>query len=252
MRYLILSDIHANGLALEAVLEHAESQEWEQVISLGDLVGYYTEPEEVVQKVKSLQPEVHILGNHDSYLLAMIDGQSIPLREESIVMEVLEKHLNELSSESIDFLRSSAVHHVADTFEAIHGALRSPWEYLTSIQIAEQNIDYLQKQVCLVGHTHVPKIFAAVNSAQGELWRTVAFRGESGSYRVPPQAKVFFNPGSVGQPRDGLPLGSYAIFDSSRLSFEQYRVAFDLVELQRVVKAKSYPEILATRLMVGK
>ncbi|UCH26185.1 MAG: metallophosphoesterase family protein [Trueperaceae bacterium] len=252
MRYLILSDIHANALALEAVLEHAESQEWERVISLGDLVGYYTEPEQVVQRVKSLQPEIHILGNHDIYLLDMLDGNPVPLREESIVTEVLEKHLNELTPESIEFLRNASVHHVADDFEAIHGALRNPWEYVTTLQVAQQNFDYLQKRVCLLGHTHVPKIFAAINSGKGEMWRTVSFRSESGFYRSPPKAKIFFNPGSVGQPRDGLSLASYAIFDSSTLSFQLYRVAFDVAELHRSVKAKSYPEVLALRLMVGK
>ena len=103
-----------------------------------------------------------------------------------------------------------------------------------------------------MGHTHVPKIFAAVQTPEGEIWRTVPFRKEQATYRIPPRAKLFFNPGSVGQPRDGIPLASYAIFDRTASTIELFRVEYDLLSVQRAVRDRGYPEVLASRLPVGR
>ncbi len=253
MRYLVLSDIHANYLALEAVLRHAEKQKWESVIFLGDAVGYYTQPEEVTTALRELKPEVALLGNHEAVLLELAEGRSSSMvGDEGIVAEVLERHLKELSAESLGFLGTLSYHVVKDGWEAAHGALRTPWEYLSSLPIAQSNLEHMQTNLCFVGHTHVPLVYACVSSSKGELWRTVTFRNERNIYRIPPAARVFFNPGSVGQPRDGIPLASYAVFDDSLRVIELFRVPFDLVGMQRLVRQHNYNEALAARLAVGR
>ena len=252
MRYLVLSDVHANAPALEAVLRHADHRGYDEVLFLGDAVGYYPYPERVVSMLASLHPRVGILGNHDAALLALADGRSENHREDSVVTEVLSRQLHELSDASLAFLGQLAEHVSDDGWEAAHGALRAPWEYLATIQNAQANLPMLEQQVCLVGHTHVPKIFAAVETGEGALWRTVQFRQPRTLYRIPPRARLFVNPGSVGQPRDSIPLAAYALFDTGQATFELFRVEFDVATVQQAVRAADYPEVLAARLALGR
>lgn len=252
MRHLVLSDIHANATALEAVLGHAKLKSWDRVLFLGDAVGYYTQPQQVIDMLLELAPDVCILGNHDATLLDILDGVQSDHREDSLVREVLSRHAQEISAEGVAFLRGMEAHHAGDGWEATHGALRSRWEYLSTLQNAQGNLEHLSARICLVGHTHVPKIFAAVEVPDGEIWRTVPFRKESSTYRIPPRARLFFNPGSVGQPRDGIPMASYAIFDDTTKSVELHRVEYDLLTVQRSVRDLGYPEVLASRLAVGR
>jgi predicted phosphodiesterase len=253
MRYLVLSDIHANQIAFEAVLRHAKRQRWEKVLFLGDIVGYYPEPEAATRTLRDLQAEVLILGNHDHLLLELFHNpNAISVQSRSLVLEVLERHLHCLSGESLGFLQTFQLRVQHDTWEAVHGAPRDPWEYLGSLQSAQANLPLLRTDLCLVGHTHVPMVYACVQTEKGDLWRTVPFRGERAVYRLPPKAKVFFNPGSVGQPRDGMPLASYAIFDDALRVIELFRVPFDLIAVQRQVRQHGYPEALAARLEVGR
>jgi protein phosphatase len=251
MRYLVLSDIHANQIAFEAVLRHAGRQRWDRVLFLGDVVGYYPEPEAATRTLRELQPEP-VLGNHDALLLELFNNPEPGLLGDSLVTEVLDRHRQCLSGESRAFLQSFQPRLQRDSWEATHGALRHPWEYLASLPSAQANLPLLSTDLCLVGHTHVPMIYACVQTEQGNLWRAVPFRGERAVYRLPPKARVFFNPGSVGQPRDGVPLASYAIFDEELRMIELFRVPFDLLAVQRQVREQGYPEALAVRLEVGR
>jgi diadenosine tetraphosphatase ApaH/serine/threonine PP2A family protein phosphatase len=139
---------------------------------------------------------------------------------------------------------------VRDSWEVTHGALRSQWEYLTTLQNAQANMPLMKTDLCFVGHTHVPKVYAHI--PEGDNWRTVSFRGEHSTYRIPPKARIIFNPGSVGQPRDGIPLASYATFDEDHRVIELFRVPYDVTGMQRSVREQGYPEALAARLSVGK
>lgn len=252
MRYLVLSDVHANAPALEAVLRHADHRGYDRVLFLGDAVGYYPDAEAVVALLRSLDPHVAILGNHDAALLALADGKGGGHREEGIVTEVLSKQLPELSDDSLQFLRDLEEHVVEETWEAAHGALRSPWEYLASVQNAQANLPLLSRQLCLVGHTHVPKVYAVVEGPDGPLWRTVQFRDKQATYRVPPRARLFVNPGSVGQPRDNIPMAAYALFDDDARVLQLYRVEFDVAAVQQAVRNAGYPDVLAARLALGR
>lgn len=252
MRYLLLSDIHGNAVALEAVLDDARRRRWDKVLFLGDLVGYYPQPERVAILLRQLEPESCLLGNHDELLLAMASGEPVPTHEGDVVTSVLVRHLEALSSESIAFLATFQESVCAETWQAVHGGLRQRWEYLDSLQSAQANFPLLERPLCFVGHTHVPRAFASVQVGDSELWRNVSFKRERAVYRIPPRATVIFNPGSVGQPRDGSPLASYAIFDDQLSLVEHFRVAYDLLAVQRSVREEGYPEMLAGRLAVGR
>ena len=252
MRYLLLSDIHANLVALEAVLAHARRKRWDKTVFLGDAVGYYTQPNEVLDLLRELTPVISIVGNHEASLLNHAHQQNLGYRENGVVTQVLLKHLAQLSEPNFAYIEALDTHVVRDGWEVAHGGLRTPWEYLTTLQTAQENAPFMQTGLCFVGHTHVPKAFACVCTPSGDLWRTLSFRGEQSVYRVPPKARVIFNPGSVGQPRDGLPLASYVIFDEEHRVLEHFRVEYDVLRVQRLVRDNGYPESLAARLTVGK
>lgn len=251
MRHLILSDIHANHLALDAVMVHANRKRWDKVLFLGDAVGYYTHPNEVINTLRDLEPEICIIGNHEALLFKHLKPNTeISFREDSVVTNVISQHAQVITPENLEFLHSFQTHVARENWEVTHGALRSQWEYLSTLQNAQANTPLMSTDLCFVGHTHVPRVFAHV--VEGDIWRTVAFRGEGGTYRIPPKAKIIFNPGSVGQPRDGIPLASYAIFDEELRIIELFRVEYDVLKMQRLVREMGYADALAARLSVGK
>jgi len=252
MRHLVLSDVHANLPALDAVLAHARSRGFDDVVFLGDAVGYYPHAEPVVQRLIELAPQTRVLGNHDATLLDIVDGAAFERRDAGLVVEVLARQADTLSDDSIAFLRSLRSRVQAGTWEAAHGALREPWEYLTSLTAAQANLEHMQRPLLLVGHTHTPKVFAVVEHGAQLLWRTVTFREDVGIYRLPPYARVLANPGAVGQPRDHIPMAAYALFDEDARTLEIHRVAFDIAVVQADVRAAGYPEVLATRLELGR
>jgi predicted phosphodiesterase len=251
MRYLVLSDVHANLPALDAVLLHAKQRGYDDVVFLGDAVGYYPHAEDAVQRLAELSPKVRIMGNHDAALLEMVDGGR-GHGDASVVFEVLEKHAEQLSPASIDFLRTFKAKHVDHTWEAAHGALTRQWEYLATLSSAQANLPLMSTRLLFVGHTHHPRVYAQAKNGSQELWRTVTFREERSSYRVPPLARVIANPGAVGQPRDQVPLAAYALFDVPTMTIDFHRVEFDVMAVQAAVRAAGYPEVLVARLALGR
>lgn len=253
MRFLVLSDLHANLPALEAVLKHARTRGFDDVMFLGDAVGYYPHAEEVVQRLIDLNPSVRVMGNHDSALLELAFGERGEYWAAGVVMEVIDRQLTTLSSDSIAFLQGLEAEVKGEGWQAVHGALTRQWDYLASMTAAQDNVKLMEQPLLLVGHTHVPKIFATVTHKGQDLWRTIAFYDETGkSYRLPPKARVLANPGSVGQPRDQVPLASYMLFDLDKRQLVHYRVAYDVKAVQNDVRDAGYPEVLATRLEAGR
>lgn len=251
MRYLIISDIHANQTALEAVLRDAKMKGWKKVIFLGDAVGYYTEPEPVLNTLKTLETEVCILGNHDKLLLDIVDSKADFSDQRAMVTDILQKHSQQITAENVTFLRSFQPQKIASYWQAVHGSLTEQWDYLKSISEAEANMPLMQARVCFVGHTHVPVIYAFIKTPKGGMWRAISTRNNKLTYRIPPKALLFVNPGSVGQPRDGNPNTSYAIFDEDAELIELYRVEYDNRKVQRMVIDQGYPHALAERLEIG-
>lgn len=248
MRFLLLSDIHANAEALSAVLRHAETKSWERVIFLGDAVGYYPQPEEVVAALRSLPLEAALLGNHDAILLGSDTGAGA----HGLVMDVLALQRESLSAASKTFLSGLSRHVRGGGWEAVHSTLLGSWDYVDSLARAQREPEHMSGHLLFFGHTHVPVIYLFTDLEGRQLTRSVPLTQEKTRYRLPPNARVLFNPGSVGQPRDGIPLASYAIFDDDARVIEHYRVPFDVRAVRRLVAEARYPPALAARLTKGR
>lgn len=251
MRYLVLSDIHANLAAFEAVLEDAQNVHYDAVIFLGDAVGYGNRPEECLRLLRELRPVVSLIGNHDALLLQQLDSPAETRRIDSVVEQVIRWHRDRLSADSIRFLNSFTPSFEGVNWQAVHGGLREPWEYIDTLNSAQANAPWLTRDICLFGHTHMPTVYAALNLDGEDIWRTVPLRSERCGYRIAPLVRAFFNPGSVGQPRDGMPLASYGIFDNDQRVVEVRRVRYDVAAVQKSMEDDGYPPVLIQRLEHG-
>jgi predicted phosphodiesterase len=220
MRYLILSDIHANVRALETVLRHAQKQGWEKLVFLGDLVGYGPEPEAAVRLLRDLQPYVALKGNHEAMVLATVEGGAPPHGGEAL--RIARRHAGMLSAESLEFLRALKDQHLDNTWGAVHGALRRPWDYLISVPKARASLPLMQRDLYFVGHTHVASAFI-LTPEPSPAWQSRHFPATT-RFSLSPGAKAFVNPGAVSEPRDGLPSPGYAIFDSAVSTIEVFRI----------------------------
>jgi predicted phosphodiesterase len=226
MRFLLLSDIHADAGALEAVLRHAQTRGWDHLIFLGDAVGRGDEPEAVVSSLAALKPYAALRGNHEAALLAALEPGAPNLGTQapgaaSPGYGSARDHAQRLSEPNLAFLRDLKEVHLDTSWGAVHGALRRPFEYLASVPVARANQPLMQRPLYLVGHTHAPAVFS-LGRAGG--WRGVAFRAAATTFELPPGAATFFNPGAVSGPRDGVAAASYAIFDEPRGRFEVFRL----------------------------
>lgn len=242
MRYLVISDIHANRPALEAVLKDAPS--WDAVWCLGDIVGYGPDPNDCVTRVQELEGLV-IAGNHDWAALGI-------LGLESFNTDARHAHLwtqRELSEFSREYLRELPTRLEQGEFTLVHGSPREPiWEYVLDLAVARASFDHFSTLFCIVGHTHLPLVFA-LNEEAHRCYTIVPEPGVPiplGKYRM------ILNPGSVGQPRDGDPRASYAILDTDAMTWEIRRVAYPVEITQERMRARGLPERLIKRLAVGR
>ena len=247
MRYLLLSDVHANAVALSAVLRHAETKHWQQVIFLGDAVGYYPQPEEVVATLRSLPLAAALLGNHDAILLEARAGEFA----RSVVTDILNKQRASLSRVARTFLAQLTPHAGGSDWEAVHSTLSGSWDYLDSLERAQHEPARMTRPLLFFGHTHIPIVYLFLEHLGQRLCRSLPLRKDTTVYRLPPNARILVNPGSVGQPRDGLPLAAYAVYDDEARVLEHYRVAFDVRAVQQLVVKAGYPPALAVRLGRG-
>ncbi len=252
MRYLLLSDIHANSVALEAVLKHSQKKKWDKVLFLGDAIGYYTDPEPVLSCLRELEPEICLMGNHDQILVDLDTGAGNTTGTKSVVVKLVQRHQEIISDTNRDFIKTFTMQEQSSYWTAVHGALSEPWDYIDNLMVAQKNIPLFENRLCFYGHTHLPGIYATTESSKGSLWRTMPFKSDHMVYRIPPKAKLMFNPGSVGQPRDHIPKASYAIFDEDNEAIEMFRTEFDIAKVQKKVVEHDYPEVLALRLAQGR
>ena len=250
VRLLLLSDIHANHAALEAVLRDAETRRYDRAVHLGDAVGYGPHPQAVLDTLRDLDATC-ILGNHDRMLLEYADHR----REfkESVVSAALRWQLSRLGEREVNWVRTwrDGVDDPDVGARYRHGTPTSLDDYMDSVNAARDAFAQWQGRLGFVGHTHMPGVYATLNAPVGEWIKAQPFP-DGGSYLVPPSARVILNPGSVGQPRDGNPGASYAIFDTARGSFEVRRVPYDIASTQAAILEAGLPQVLAARLAIGK
>lgn len=241
MRILVLSDIHANITALEAVLQDAKS--YDAVWCLGDVVGYGPDPNECVALIRMQPNLICLMGNHDSAALGRIPVETF----NQDARRSLEWMQEILTPESFSFLAKLPERKVIDQVTLVHGSPRNPvWEYILDLHSAGQNLKHFDTQLCMVGHTHLPIIYMAVEGSKDLRW-SVPPEGE----RIEIKTRAILNPGSVGQPRDHDPRASYAIFDPETNGWEIHRVLYDIESVQKRIRAAALPIRHALRLYEG-
>lgn len=245
MRYLVVSDIHANQAALAAVLDDAGSFDF--VWCLGDLVGYGPNPNECIDRLRDL-PHLSLAGNHDWAALGKLDITSFnsDARQASVWTQ------GELSASSREFMASLPANTTHDQFSLAHASPRQPvWEYLIDPLIAERNFAYFETPFCLVGHTHIPIIFCQLkDNPTGCRTLMPPYDGPISLHDV--ESRLILNPGSVGQPRDGNPDASYAILDTDAMTWEHRRVSYPVMITQERMRARGLPPRLIERLEYGR
>ncbi len=239
MRYLIVSDIHANLAAFEAVLADAEG-EFDQVWCLGDVVGYGPDPNECVERLMSL-PHVCVAGNHDWAVLGHLDEADFNANAQRVCLWTREV----LSPSHFKYLESLPVEYVAEGFTLVHGSPREPvWEYILYPTIALENFAYFNTQVCFVGHTHAPLTFRYVMVDETHSACDTLPFSTNGPIPLGTD-RLIINPGSVGQPRDGDARASYAILDTEAGTLEHHRVAYPVkVTQERMMKLDMPPRLI--------
>lgn len=247
MRYFILSDIHANIDALEAVLTAAPAGTWDRVIVLGDLVGYGAEPCAVIDRVRNLNPLAVIRGNHDKAACGIDDGSSF-----NYVARLAARWTYEvLSPDHREYLRALPQGPVTidEMIEICHGAPFDEDHYIFDADDARRALDAASRPVCLFGHTHLPVVFRRGPA----LFDGFMPEGpDDAVLEIVAGITYLVNVGSVGQPRDGDPRAAYGIFDSEGPSLVLKRVTYPVDAAQRRILNAGLPASLANRLAVGR
>lgn len=243
MRLLVISDIHANLPAFEAVLNDSKG-EWDCIWFLGDLIGYGPNPNECVTLLRQYD-HIALSGNHDWAVLGKLDINAF----NPDARTAIEWTQTALEEESRTYLNSLPPIMPQLPFLLAHASPRQPvWEYILDVQTATLNFAHLdfETPVCLVGHTHTPAIFQEVDS------KRVVFR-EPTAYRriVLDKGRYIINPGSVGQPRDSDPRAAYALLDNEAMSWEYRRVEYPVEETQEQMRQLKMPYRLVARLQYG-
>lgn len=242
MRILIISDIHANLTAFEAVLEDARG-EWEYVWCLGDVVGYGPDPNECVELLRSL-PHLCLAGNHDWAALGRLDIRTFNPDARKAVNWTRET----LTPQNAAYLEDLPTTFVIGDYTLAHGSPREPvWEYILEPLIAALNFPHFETPYCLVGHTHQPVIYQLLNERGDVEAITPAYR----SQRQLNGRRQIINPGSIGQPRDQNPQAAYALLDLAANTWEYRRVPYDILAVQKRMRAHDLPERLIARLEHG-
>jgi diadenosine tetraphosphatase ApaH/serine/threonine PP2A family protein phosphatase len=241
MRILVISDIHANLTALEAVLEAAGK--YDEIWCLGDIVGYGPDPNECVERLLNLSNLICLIGNHDAAALGTIDLNAFN-REARYSARWTQSMLTPASRQ---FLNSLPERTIIRDVTLAHGSPRSPtWEYLLDPNSAFENLTFFRTDLCFFGHTHIPVAFRMIEGEEhmeGEILRD----GDSPVIA----GRMFLNPGSVGQPRDHDPRAAYAIFNPETLIWKSYRVTYDVETVQARMKQADLPSRLIHRLAEG-
>ena len=246
MRYLILSDLHSNWEALEAVLTDARGS-YDRVVCCGDIVGYGADPDVVTEWVRGNVPEV-IRGNHDKACAGLEDLEWFnPLARASALwtMETMDPH-------NLEWLRGLPAGPVPiDGFEIAHGSPLDEDEYVVTDEDASQLRTYIESGTCFFGHTHLQGGFLCHRNGVRRIQRPVGDIA-SETWHLETDAVHLINPGSVGQPRDGDPRAAFALWDSEQRLVTFRRVTYDVRLAQEKILTAGLPELLAHRLTFGK
>jgi predicted phosphodiesterase len=242
MRVAVVTDIHGNRHAFEAVLDAIEASDCKEMWCLGDLVGYGAEPDACVELARR-HAAICLAGNHDLGVRG-----DLPLEEFSRGAALAAKWTrSEITSETLEFLKTLEPVNLEEDFGLYHASPRDPvWEYVLSPLQAELCLDVQPHRVCLIGHSHVALSFTRPDgaAASGET------RADGEELDVT-TGEWLINPGSVGQPRDGDPRAAWIELDTKKLTVVYRRTEYDITAAAAAIRAARLPDSLAERLHYG-
>jgi diadenosine tetraphosphatase ApaH/serine/threonine PP2A family protein phosphatase len=243
MRAVILADIHANLEAFTSVLEDVKKKgEVDEFWCLGDIVGYGPDPHSCIELLHQ-QNHICVAGNHDWAATGKVPVSDFN-DEAATACRWTEQ---QLMPEDIEYLNNLPSTMERGDFTLVHGSPREPvWEYILSAEIAEENLSYFKTKYCLVGHSHVPFVFRS-----DKLGSHTISNFPVESPMLLQENRLIINPGGAGQPRDGDPRASYAIYDSNDGLVIHYRVPYDIGTTQAKMKEYGLPSRLIFRLYHG-
>jgi predicted phosphodiesterase len=243
MRYAIVADIHANLAAFTAVLGDIEQQGGvDEIWCLGDIVGYGPDPSQCIERLRRYN-HVCVAGNHDWAVVGRLSTSFF----NPLAATVCQWTAQQLDSDDIRYLESLPMTINKGNITLVHGSPVEPLlEYVMSTSIAAKNLAFLKTPFCMVGHSHVPAIYKDEDGS----CRYVKF--SPGIGMILGESRMIINPGGVGQPRDGDPRASYAIYDSESRVIRLYRVIYDISLTQSRMMKAGLPVHLVTRLKAGR
>ncbi len=246
MRYLIVSDLHANREALDAVVREAEGR-YDRAICCGDLIGYGADPNYAVEWVRA-NCAVTVRGNHDKASVGLDDLEWFnPVAKTAALWTQ-----RTLTAENAEWVRALPTGPLdVEDFQVLHGSPADEDEYVIAANEAGQAFGYLQRRLAFFGHTHVQGGFIW-NRSRVETIPRMGPRTEREVLEIDPECAYLLNPGSVGQPRDGDARAGFAVYDTEARMVAYYRVAYDVAAAQRRIREEGLPDVLAERLEMGR
>ena len=244
MKALLVSDVHSNLEAFSSVIEDAQGRSgFDEIWSLGDLVGYGPDPAAVIDLIREHTHRA-VAGNHD---LASVGKLSLEaFNDHAAAANTWTGEV--LDDDRIQYLSDQPLSLEIEEFTIVHGSPRDPiWEYVVSERSAVACFNHFDTYWCLVGHSHIPFICRMSEDARGARF----FAPLYGTPYPLEDQRLIVNPGGVGQPRDGDPRASYALYDSSEETVTHFRVEYDIASTQQKMRIHGLPEFLIDRLAVG-
>lgn len=235
MRYAVISDIHANIEALLTVMREINKKHVNEIVCLGDVVGYGANPDEVAEIIRN-EVKYTVRGNHDDAL----HDESTYSMINPYAKAAIDYSRSVLSQESSKWLKGLPMTYQLDDVLLVHSSPSEPheWKYILSDSEARIELSSFEERICLIGHTHVPAVFKQ---------RIHDSSGESAT-----RTRELINVGSVGQPRDGDRRASFGIIDTSDFTYENFRIEYDCRLAGNKIIACGLPPFLAERLQKGR
>ncbi|MEP7215077.1 MAG: metallophosphoesterase family protein [Anaerolineaceae bacterium] len=243
MRIALLSDVHSNLAALDAVLAHALGERYEAVWHMGDLVGYGPDPDAVVVRMIAEGARC-VMGNHDAAAVGNIGIEAF----NGPAAEAAQWTMRTITVGSRAYLTALPQMEEDGLFTRVHGTASDPlWEYLSTYEAALRHFATVQTQYSVVGHTHFPLVVRELDDG-GVDARTP----EDGELVALGEGRACVNPGGVGQPRDGDPRSAYGLLDTADASVKFHRVSYDIAQTQARMREHGLPLMLIERLARGR
>ncbi|HTY81519.1 MAG TPA: metallophosphoesterase family protein [Dehalococcoidales bacterium] len=243
MRYAFIADIHGNLAALQAVLEDIDIKGGvDEIWCLGDIVGYGPQPRECIELVKK-HCSLCVAGNHDLAVAGKLELSWF----NPAAAEAAQWTMGVLNPVDVRYLEDLPLRLEKDDFTIVHGSPSDPvLEYIISVGIAEKNFAHFKSKFCVVGHSHIPAAYKEEPGAADSIHLM------EGVGLVLHTHRMIVNPGAVGQPRDGDPRASWALYESEGLMLRLHRVEYDIKATQDKMMEARLPVMLVSRLEQGR